>query len=84
MALIVYTLCALTSLLCAVLLLRAWRARRMPLLFWSGLCFVCFFLNNAVLLLDRFVVAQHDLALARAVPSLVGVAVLLYGLVWDS
>ena len=39
MATLVYALCALTSLACAVLLLRGYASSRVRLLLWSGLCF---------------------------------------------
>jgi hypothetical protein len=37
MAAAVYVLCALTSLACAVLLLRSYARRRVRLLLWNGL-----------------------------------------------
>ena len=40
MAAAVYVLCALTSLACAVLLLRGFAQRGVRLLLWSGLGFV--------------------------------------------
>lgn len=84
MATIVYFLCALTSLACAVLLLRSWRQRRIGLLLWSGLCFACLALNNALLIVDRVYMAPYDLALLRSVPVLVGLSLLIYGLIWES
>lgn len=84
MALIVYTLCALTSLACSVLLLRGYRRSGARLLLWSGLCFACFFLNNALLIVDVRLLPEQDLSVARSIPSLIGVALLLYGLVWES
>ncbi|HKG95219.1 MAG TPA: DUF5985 family protein [Gemmatimonadaceae bacterium] len=84
MALLVYALCALTSLACAVLLLRAYRRMRFRLLLWSGLCFVGFFLNNVLLVVDVGVVPDLDLSLYRTLPALAGVALLIYGLVWEA
>ena len=85
MAAAVYVLCALTSLACAVLLLRAYRARGVRLLLWSGLAFVGFTLGNTMLVVDRVVTGPEvDLALWRSVPVLVGLAVLIYGMVWDA
>ena len=84
MSTFVYTLCALTSLLCAVLLLRGFRRSRTRLLLWSGLCFACLFINNVLLVIDRQIVPQRDLAIVRTMPVLVGLALLIYGLVWDS
>jgi hypothetical protein len=80
---VVYLLCALTSLACAVLLLRGYRRTRARLLLWSGLCFVGFFLNNTLLIVDLRI-AQVDLAFIRLVPAVAGVALLLYGLVWEA
>jgi hypothetical protein len=84
MAAAVYLLCALTSLACAVLLLRGYADRGVRLLLWSGLGFAGFTLGNVMLVVDRVVVPERDLALFRSVPVLAGLAVLLYGLVWDS
>lgn len=80
---VVYLLCAFTSLACAMLLLRGYRRSRARLLFWSGLCFVGFFLNNLLLFIDLQVIPTVDLAVVRLVPAVVGVAMLLYGLVWE-
>jgi len=81
---VVYVLCALTSLACAVLLWRGWRRSRVRLLLWSALCFVGLFLNNALLIIDLRVLPQVDLVLVRTLPALVGAAALVYGLVWDT
>jgi hypothetical protein len=81
-ALLVYLLCALTSLLCAVLLLRAYSRTRTRLLLWSGLCFSLLFVNNGLLVLDAGIPA--DISVLRSIPAVIGVAILLYGLVWDS
>jgi hypothetical protein len=83
-ALVVYVLCALTSLACAILLLRGYRRSRARLLLWSGLCFACFFLNNVLLVVDVQVFPSHDLSVARSLPLVAGVAFLLYGLIWES
>ncbi len=83
MAKAVYLLCALTSLVCAVLLFRAYRGSRSRLLLWSSLCFVGFALNNGMLVVDRIVLPDVDLSLWRQIPAFVGIALLLYGLVWD-
>ncbi|HEX2210928.1 MAG TPA: DUF5985 family protein [Longimicrobium sp.] len=84
MATLVYALCALTSLACAVLLLRGYLRSGARLLLWSGLCFVGLAANNAILLVDKRVVPEIDLSLWRSLPALVGVAILLYGLVWET
>lgn len=84
MATLVYALCALTSLACAVLLLRGYLRSRARLLLWSGLCFAGLAANNVILLVDKRVVPAVDLSLWRSLPALAGVAVLLYGLVWET
>jgi hypothetical protein len=85
MAAAVYVLCALTSLACAVLLLRGYQARGVRLLLWSGLAFIGFVAGNIMLVVDRVVVGPEvDLAIWRSLPVLAGLAVLIYGLVWDS
>ena len=84
MGLIVYILCAATSLACAVLLLRGYRRSQVRLLLWSALCFACFALNNLLLIVDTRILPAHDLSVVRSLPSLAGIALLLYGLVWES
>jgi hypothetical protein len=49
---IVYVLCALTSLACAVLVLRSYFRSRARLLLWTGLCFAGLCLNNVLLVVD--------------------------------
>ncbi|MDI1445513.1 DUF5985 family protein [Polyangium sp. 6x1] len=80
---VVYILCTLTSLIAMTLLLRAYAARRVRLLLWSGLCFAGLALNNVLLFVDIIVVPEHDLSTVRQVPALIGVTCLLYGLVYD-
>lgn len=83
MAKAVFLLCALTSVTCALLLYRAFRSSRSRLLLWSALCFTGLAINNAMLVLDRVVFPGVDLSLWRQLPALGGIALLLYGLVWD-
>jgi hypothetical protein len=80
---IVYVLCALLSLLCAVLLVRAYLRTRTRLLLWSALCFSAFAIQNALLVVDK-ATPSIDLSVARSLPALVGLLVLIFGLVWDS
>jgi hypothetical protein len=79
----VYILSALTSLACAWILLRSYRRGRMRLLLWAGLAFLGFFLNNFLLIVDKTTGPSLDLSVVRLVPALVGVAFLIYGLVWE-
>lgn len=84
MAEAVYLLCAITSVTCAVLLLRAYTRTRTRLLLWSGLCFVGVGLNNVVLVVDLIVVPDTDLSTWRLVPAAAGIVLLVYGLAWDA
>lgn len=84
MVTLVYSLCALTSLACAVLLLRGYFASRARLLLWSGLCFTGLAANNIILLIGTRMVPTIDLSLWRSLPALAGVAILLYGLIWET
>jgi hypothetical protein len=84
MASIVYLLCAITSLICASLLLRSYLANRTPLLFWSSLCFIGLAMNNILLFIDLVIVPTIDLSFYRAICALIGVVVLVFGLIWDN
>ncbi|HSI35719.1 MAG: DUF5985 family protein [Phycisphaerae bacterium] len=90
MAETVYVLCSLTSLACAVMLLRGYARSKARLLLWSGLCFVCLMANNVLLFLDKVVYPEQDLFLGgyfvlwRSGTAVLGIGLLVYGLVWDS
>jgi uncharacterized membrane protein YiaA len=81
MAILVYLLCALTSLGCAALLVRSHLRNRSRVLFWSALCFCGLFLNNALLFTDYVGVLDLDLARARTTVALLALLLLLYGLI---
>ena len=84
MANVVYGLCALTSGLCTVLLLRAWLSSRARLLLWSTLSFLGLTCNNLVLFADQVVFPEADLGLVRTLTAAVAVMILLLGLIWES
>ena len=84
MATTVYVLCMLTSAFCAVLLWREYRRSAHKLLLWSSLSFVGWALNNALVFADLVVFPDIDLSLIRSASSVVAIALLLYGLVWDA
>ena len=84
MATAVYILCALTSLACALLLLAAYRRERARLLLWSCLCFGWLAVNSILLVVDLVVVTDVDLSIARASSALLGLATLLFGLIYDT
>lgn len=84
MAALVYILGALTTLLCAVLLLRAYERVRQPLLLWSGLCFVGLTISNALVFLDLVILPDIDLYPWRLTAAILALALMLYGLIWES
>ena len=53
-------------------------------MFWSALCFVGLALNNLMLIVDVRFIPEIDLSTWRMVPAVIGVAVLLYGLIWET
>jgi hypothetical protein len=80
---LLYVLCALTCVACAVLLLRAYAATRSRLLLWSGIGFSAFALGNVVLFLDLVLFTDLDLSVPRTILTLLGVGFLLRGLIWE-
>ena len=80
---LIYTLCFLTSSACAFLLARSFARTGMRLLLWSALCFLFLGLNNLAVIIDLQLVPQLDFQLVRVALSLAGVALLLFGLVWE-
>ena len=90
MAEAVYILCALTSLACAALLLRAHRNGGPRFLLWGSLCFLALAANNAILFVDKVILPDVDGVLGirfpvwRAATALLGLSLLLYGLIWDA
>lgn len=81
---VVYVLCALTSLACAVLLVRKYRSNRQRLLLFVGACFVGLAANNALLVIDRMVFLGNDFSVTRAAVSLATMAGLLFALIWEA
>jgi hypothetical protein len=84
MAAVIYGLCALTAAWCTYLLLQAYRRGRYRLLLWSGICFAGLTLTNLLLVLDKVVFRHVDLSVWRISVALLAMAILLYGLIWDT
>jgi hypothetical protein len=84
MAETIYVLCGLTSVACAVLLLRGFQRTQVRLLFWSGLCFVGLALNNGLVFADLVAFPDVDLSLPRSLTALGATGLLVFGLVWDA
>jgi hypothetical protein len=81
---LVYSLCALTSIACALLMLRSWRRSRQRLVAFVGLSFAVLSVNNVLLVADLWFIPQIDLALARAVAGSLAMVGLLFALIWEA
>lgn len=80
----VYILGTLTTLACAVLLLRGYARAKKSLLLWSGLCFAGLTISNLLVFVDLVVVPDVDLYIWRLMTAAISMALLLYGLIWES
>ncbi len=80
---LVYILCLLTSVVCAWLLVRAYRRSRTKLLLWSAFSFLLLAINNVFLVMDVLVIHDVSLLWARHLSSLAAVGVLIYGFIWE-
>lgn len=82
---LVYLLCMATSMVCLLLLIRAYQRSGVKLLLWSALCFVGLALNNLLLFADVVILPTSiDLLPLRHLTSLGAIGVLLYGFIWES
>jgi hypothetical protein len=85
MASLVYLLGTIVTLLCAILLLRAYHGVRMKLLLWSGLCFVGLTVSNALLCIDLILLPEAiNLYMWRLASAAGAMLLLIYGLVFES
>jgi hypothetical protein len=80
---VVYSLCLLTSIVCAALLMRSWLATRTRLLLFSSLCFALLAVNNLFLVADMVWFPAQDLRLWRQLCVLAALGVLLYAFIWE-
>ena len=79
----VYTSCAITSVLCAWLLLRFYQETRYRLLLWSGLCFSGLAASNLILVIDKLMFTEINFGLYRLLIALVALLPLMYGLIFE-
>jgi hypothetical protein len=85
MAEITYVLCAATSILCAVLLLRGYLRSRSRLLMWSTLCFIGLAINNILLFVDLVILPDSvDLRIVRSGSALLSLLLMVAGLIWEA
>ena len=83
MAAALYSVTILTTLLCSILLLRAWFRVRNGLLLWSGLCFAGLTIDNFLVLADMVLFPSVDLFTWRLASAAIAISLLLFGLIWD-
>ncbi len=84
MADLVYFVCSAASTACAALLVRSWLRSRVRLLLWTALGFTGLAVNNVLLFVDRMVITERDLQTLRDITGLGALAILLFGLIWES
>ncbi len=75
---------SLTTLGCAILLLKGYLRGKKRLLLWSALCFFGLTISNFLIFVDLVVVPDINLYDLRLGTTLLSMTVLLYGLIWDS
>lgn len=83
MAAAVYILGFVVTLICGVLLSRAYAAGKKRLLLWSAVCFYGLAISNLLVFLDLVVFPNLDLYPARLITAAVAMIILLYGLIWE-
>lgn len=80
---LVYLLCFATSAACGSLLARSFVKARSRMLFWSAWCFILLALVNLLVIFDILIYPDVDLRPVRLWLTLLAVAVLLFGFIWD-
>lgn len=80
----IYLLCAATSLMAALLLLRHYRTSRTALLLWSCIAFFGLAINNTLLFIDLGLLTGTDLSLPRTLAGTAAMLILAYGLIWET
>ncbi|MGA7884241.1 MAG: DUF5985 family protein [Acidobacteriaceae bacterium] len=83
MALALYIITILVTLVCAVLLLRAYVRVRRGLLLWSGLCFAGLTIDSVLVLADMMLFPDVDLYTWRLASVAVSVSLLVFGMIWE-
>lgn len=80
----IYGLCALTSALCAWLLLQAYARTAYKLLLWTGMFFLVSTVNNLLLMVDKLILpVTIDLSVPRYLLGLLALGVLFRGLIFE-
>jgi hypothetical protein len=69
------------------MLFLGYRRTRARFLLWSSFCFLGLMINNVMLFMDKDKVLFQNIDLSqtlRGLPALAGLALLIYGLIWDA
>jgi hypothetical protein len=80
----IYLLCAATSLVVAVMLLRQYLKVRTRLVLWSVICFAGLAVNNVLVYIDLVMYTGVDLSMYRSAAGAAGMVAMVYGLVWEA
>lgn len=83
MAAAVYILGFVVTLICGVLLSRAYAVGKKRLLLWSAVCFYGLAVSNLLVFLDIVIFPKVDLYPARLITAALAMVILLYGLIWE-
>lgn len=83
MAAAVYILGFIVTLICGVLLTRAYAAGRKRLLLWSAICFFGLAISNFLVFVDLVLLPNVDLYPLRLITAAIAMVILLYGLIWE-
>ena len=80
----IYLLCAATSLLVAIMLMRQYLKSRTRLVLWSVISFAGLAVNSVLVYVDLVMYTGVDLSLYRSAAGAAAMAVMLYGLIWET
>ncbi len=80
----IYMLCGLTSVGCAILLVRRYLRTKTKLLLLSSVFFMTQAVTNILLFVDLVVVPDIDLSPLRSLIAIIGLVFLLFGLIWET
>jgi hypothetical protein len=80
----IYLLCAATSLLVAMMLMRQYVISRTRLLLWSVISFAGLAVNSVLVYVDLVMYTGVDLSMYRSAAGAFAMTVMLYGLIWET
>lgn len=80
----IYSLCLLTSLGCATLLIVNYRRNATRLALWTAACFVLLAISNLLVVIDVLILPSVNLLAARKLTSLMAAGILVVGFIWEA